>query len=341
MGTERIVTPEALKQAVAALRERGIKESARTVYDELGGGSMTTIANLLREFRKLEAQQQTEPAEPVALPPALDAAMRQSAGEMWKAAQHECAVMVAAVKTQAQNDVAEANAERDAHLGELEATTRELEEAREKIRALQDAAATQAQELAGERIARNTAETRTNELDRHLQELQADIKAERARRDEAEAGRRAAEQALGTCQAETARLQEQVSGLTQRLADAGTELTRTRELNDQALLDLERRHADELARTRAASEQSVQEQQRRHSDELGRMEAKHAEVLGDQKRRSLESIDKLQKKNQRLESEATEHVKAAQATAEQIGRLQGELEALKNTGTTPRKGSGE
>ena len=34
-------------------------------------------------------------------------------------------------------------------------------------------------------------------------------------------------------------------------------------------------------------------------------------------------------------------LKAAQATAEQIGRLQGELEALKNTGTTPRKGSGE
>ncbi len=125
MATERIVTPEALKQAVASLRERGIKESARTVYDELGGGSMTTIANLLREFRKLEAQQPAQPSEPVALPPALDAAMRQSAGEMWKAAQHECAVMVAAVKAQAQNDVAQAEAERDAHLGELEGATRE------------------------------------------------------------------------------------------------------------------------------------------------------------------------------------------------------------------------
>ena len=307
MATERIVTPEALKQAVAALRERGIKESARTVYDELGGGSMTTIANLLREFRKLEAQHPAEPTEPVALPPALDAAMRQSAGEMWKAAQHECAVMVAAVKAKAQNDVAQAEAERDTHLGELEAATRELAEAREKIRALEDAALAQSEELSSERIARITAETRTNELDRHLKELQADVKAERSRRDESEACRRAAEQALSACSAETARLTEQASGLTQRLADAGAELARTRELNDQAMQDLERRHADEL----------------------GRIEAKHAVVLGEQKRRSLETIDKLQKTNQRLESEVKEHIAAAREAAEKAGRLQGELGALK------------
>jgi DNA repair exonuclease SbcCD ATPase subunit len=315
MATERIVTPEALKQAVASLRERGIKESARTVYDELGGGSMTTIANLLREFRKLEAQQPAQPSEPVALPPALDAAMRQSAGEMWKAAQHECAVMVAAVKAQAQNDVAQAEAERDTHLGELEGATRELEEARAKIRALEEAALAQGQELASERIARNTAETRTNELDKHLKELQADVKAERGRRDEAEAGRRAAEQALSACQAETARLTEQVSGLTQRLTDAGAELARARELSDQALRDLERRHGEELAR----------------------MEAKHAEVLGEQKRRSLETIDKLQKTNQRLESEAQDHIAAARSAAEKAGRLQGELDALKGgeAGTAP------
>lgn len=341
MAIERIVTPEALAQSVAALRARGLKESARTIYDELGGGSMTTISNLLREYRKQEAQHQAAPAEPVALPPALDAAMRQSAGEMWKAAQHECAVMVAAVKTQAQSDVADANAERDAHLGELEGTLRELEEAREKIRELEVTVTTQAQDLAGERIARNTAETRTNELDRHLQELQADIKAERTRRDEAETGRRAAEQALAACQAETARLAEHVSGLTQRLADAGTELTRTRELNEQALQDLERRHADELGRARAASEQSLQDQQHRHSEELSRMEAKHAEMMGDQKRRSLESIDKLQKKNQKLEAEAGEHVAAARTTAEKIGRLQGELDALKNGGATPGKAGGK
>lgn len=316
MATERIVTPEALKQAVASLRERGIKESARTIYDELGGGSMTTIANLLREFRKLEAQQPAQPNEPVALPPALDAAMRQSAGEMWKAAQHECAVMVAAVKSQAQNDVAQAEAERDTHLGELESATRELEEAREKIRTMEEAASAKAQELASERIARNTAETRTNELDRHLAELQADIKAERNRRDDAEAGRRSAEQALSACQAETARLAEQVNGLTQRLADAGAELARTRELNDQAMKDLERRHADELAR----------------------MEAKHTEALSEQKRRSVEAIDKLQKANQRLESEARDHIAAARSAAEKAGRLEGELDALKGgdagSGTT-------
>lgn len=329
MATERIVTPEALRQAVASLRERGIKESARTVYDELGGGSMTTIANLLREFRKLEAQQPAHLNEPVALPPALDAAMRQSAGEMWKAAQHECAVMVAAVKAQAQNDVAQAEAERDAHLGELEGATRELEEAREKIRALEEAASTQGQELASERIARNTAETRTSELDKHVAELQADVKAERCRRDEAEAGRRSAEQALSACQAETARLTEQVNGLTQRLADAGAELARTRELNDQAMKDLERRHAEELARTRAAGDQALQEQQRRHAEELARMEAKHAEALAEQKRRSLEAIDKLQKTNQRLESEAKEHIAAARSAAEKAGRLEGELGALK------------
>lgn len=341
MGIERIVTPEAMKLAIAALRERGIKESARTVYDELGGGSMTTISNLLREYRKQEAQQQVEPAEPVTLPPALDAAMRQSAGEMWKAAQHECAVMVAAVKTQAQNDVAEANAERDAHLGELEGTLRELQEAKEKIRELEGIVTTQTQELADERMARNTAETRTNELDRHLQELQADIKAERERRDEAEAGRRSAEQALAVCKAEAARLTEQASGLTQRLADVGAELARTREINHQAMKDLERRQAEELARLRAAGEQSLQEHQQRHADELARMEAKHAESLADQKRRSLESIDKLQKTNQRLEAEATEHFMTAKTTAEQIGRLQGELDGIKNAGKPGGKGSGQ
>lgn len=319
MGTERIVTPEAMKQAIAALRERGIKESARTVYDELGGGSMTTISNLLREYRKQEAQHQTEPAEPVSLPPALDAAMRQSAGEMWKAAQHECAVMVAAVKTQAQNDVAEANAERDAHLGELEGTLRELQEAKEKVRELERNVTAQTQELADERIARNTAETRSNELERHVQELQADIKAERERRNEAEAGRRAAEQSLAVCKAETTRLTEQANGLTQRLSDAGAELARTRELNDQAL----------------------QEHQRRHADELARLEAKHAQSLDDHKRRSLESIDKLQKTNQRLEAEAIEHVKSAKTTAEQIGRLHGELDGIKNAGKLGGKGSGQ
>lgn len=308
MATEKIVTPEALSAAVTALRGRGVKESARTVYDELGGGSMTTIAALLREFRKKEAQEQAVPAEPVALPPALDAAMRQSASEMWKAAQHECAVMVAAVKSQAQNDVADATAERDQHLQELEATTRELETAREKIRALDETAAEQARNLAAERMARNTAETRTAELDRHLQELQTDIKTERARRDEAEAARRAAEQALGVCQAETAKLNEQAKGLTQRLADAAAELGRARESHTEAL----------------------QDQQRRHTDELARMDTKHAEILGEQKRRSVESIDKLQKTNQRLEADIGQHVTAARVTAEQIGRLEGELAALKN-----------
>ena len=319
MGTERIVTPEALAAAVAALRGRGVRESARTIYDELGGGSMTTIANLLREFRKQEAQQQAEPPEPVALPPALDAAMRQSASEMWKAAQHECAVMVAAVKSQAQNDVAEATAERDQHLQELEATTRELEAAREKIRAQEELAAEQTRELAAERMARNTAETRTAELDRHLQELQTDIKAERARRDEAEAARRKAEQALAACQAETAKLTEQANGLTQRLADAAAELGRAREDHSQAL----------------------QDQQRRHADELARMDQKHTEALGEQKRRSLESIDKLQKTNQRLESEISQHVTTARATAEQIGRLEGELAAVKNGSATGKKGAGQ
>ena len=319
MGTERIVTPEALKTAVAKLREKGTAITARTIYSELGGGSMTTIANLLREFRKQEAAQQAEPAEPVALPPALDEAMRKSAGEMWRAAQHECAVMVSAVKTQAQNHVAEATAERDQHLSELEATTRELEDAKDQIHALVSEKADQGRELVSERMARNTAETRTNELASHVQELQADIKAERMRRDEAETGRREAELALSVCKAESVRLSEQVSGLTQRLADS----------------------AGELARTREAAEQATQELRRRHTDELARMEAKHAEVLADLKRRNVEGIDKLQKKNQVLESEASAQVAAAKATAEQLGRLQGELDALKRTAAASKKGAGQ
>jgi uncharacterized protein (DUF3084 family) len=93
----------------------------------------------------------------------------------------------------------------------------------------------QGRELSEQRIARNTAETRAVELDRQLQALQGDIKNDRAKRDEAENGRRAAESALSAAQAQLARVTEQEAGLTQRLAD------------------LQARHVDELSRAGAGS----------------------------------------------------------------------------------------
>jgi chromosome segregation ATPase len=263
MAYPKMVTQEAVRNAVAAILSRQGTITSRAIYDEIGGGSMTTIAAQLREYRKEMAQKQAPPAELVALPPALDEVMRHSAVEMWRAAQHECQVMVAAVKAQAQKEVVEAVAERDQHLSELEATTNELEEAKDKITASEATSQQQGRELSEERIARITAETRTAELDRQLQALQGDIKGERAKRDEADNGRRAAESALSAAQTQLARVAEQFAGLTLRLTE-----------------------------------------------------------LQDQKNRSLEALDKIQETNQRLEADAREG-------AAQLGRLQGELEALK------------
>ena len=146
-GLERIVTDELVFSIADRLDAEGRKVSNRLVWDQIGGGSMTTIAAALRRWRERRELKAEQPAARPPLPEPMGEVMRDAADRLWKAAQDETRKEIDRL-TQAMNErVEEASAERDGALAELQATVEELQTAQARGVEL-DAAAVAAGQVA-------------------------------------------------------------------------------------------------------------------------------------------------------------------------------------------------
>lgn len=128
-GFDRIVTDEVVFSIADWLAAEGRKVSNRVLWDHIGGGSMTTIAGALRCWRGRQQIRAELPAERMALPDSLGLALRGAVEQLWAAAQQETQPEIDRLTQAANARVAEAVAERDSALAELQATVEELQAA--------------------------------------------------------------------------------------------------------------------------------------------------------------------------------------------------------------------
>ena len=231
-GLEKIVTDELVFGIADRLTGEGRKVSNRLVWDHIGGGSMTTIAGALRRWRERQQLQAEAPAVRAPLPESVAEAMRAGVAQLWKAAQEETQREIDRLTEAANARVADAVAERDSALAELQATVEELQGWQGKAAALEDELREVSRngdglrgELASATERAGQAEARAVEIERRADDLQTelgrvhdDARAERERLADAltQAGveRDEARQEAAGARENAARLQGQVEAMT-------------------------------------------------------------------------------------------------------------------------------
>ena len=124
---------------------------------------------------------------------------------------------------------------------------------------------------------------------------------------------------LSTQRADVARLTQQAADLERELAQARADVARGQEQAAADLAAMRKEHAEALVALRA-----------QHEAELGRLKETHHQAMHDQKQRSVEVIGKLETSKQRMEAELDEARKAAREASAQLGRVSGELDALRS-----------
>lgn len=251
-GLEKIVTDELVFEVADRLAAEGRKVSNRLIWDQVGGGSMTTIAATLRRWRERQQLKTNQVSDRVPLPEPIAATMRDAVDRLWKAAQDETQKEIDRL-TQAMNErVAEATAERDGALAELQATVEELQTA-QAMRTGLEAEATAAKqqtetlrtELASIAMQADTATARAVEIERRADDLSVELgrvheeaKAERQRHEDAMmqiGGQRDAAQAeLAAAQATARMEQQQNAELARNAAESAARLKLAKSERDSA-----------------------------------------------------------------------------------------------------------
>lgn len=280
-GLEKIVSDALVFETADRLAAEGRKVSNRMVWDQIGGGSMTTIAAALRRWRERQQLKAEQAPERTPLPEAIAAAMHEAVERLWRAAQEETQREIDRL-TQAMNGrVAEAHAEREAALAELQTTVEELDALKTRAGALEadlqgargEAAslrerlteASRAAEISATKAAENAR--RADDLGAELARVHAEAKAERQRHGAALSGVNAQ---LEATRGELAKAQSALQTQGQRATDLERELTRSQERLGQA--ETEREAA---RRETAAARESAARQQ----GQLEAMTTQHAELL--------------------------------------------------------------
>jgi colicin import membrane protein len=216
-GLEKIVTDERVFEIADRLTAEGRNVTNRLIWDHIGGGSMTTIGGALRRWRERQQLQAEAPAVRVALPEGVDRTMREAVERLWAAAQEETRREVERL-TQAMNvRVAEAVAERDGALAELQSTVEELQGWQGKAAALEGELKDARQEaeqgragLASAAERAGQAEARAGEIERRADGLQAELGWVH---EEAKAERERQAAAIAAGQGELDRLREELASL--------------------------------------------------------------------------------------------------------------------------------
>lgn len=177
-----------VRAAMESLEARGINPSVRRVRDEIGGGSMTDVAEAVRIVKEERAALNSVRTE---LPEALQGKLSVLAIDFWKASQEAANRAIDDVRQGCAVRVAAAEAHASEALIELDDAERRIAEVSDKLReesrhradlekdtkaALDRAAAAEASVLAMEaeiRVMRETADRRERELERAYAGLQS------------------------------------------------------------------------------------------------------------------------------------------------------------------------
>ncbi len=324
MASEAIITEELICKAAEQLAAEGLRPTNETVRELLAkwtstkGGSYATIGPVLRAWKA--RRKAAESAEPVreAAPQAVLDKVQGWATEMWGVALELANGRLASEREALERARLDLEAETAEALALAEKREDERDDARRQIAELADqlTIAQAEREAQTERAA--ASEARAAELDKRAQELHDDVKAERARRDHADEARRTVEAELATQRADGARL-------AQRAADLERELEAQRE-RSAATLDQVR--AD-LVRVQEQGKADLAAVRKQHEGELVRLKDAQQQAMHEQKQRSVEVIGKLEASKQRMESELDAARKEAREATGQLGRLAGELDALR------------
>ncbi len=148
MAIEKIVTDEAVFEIADQLTANGEKVTNRAIWSAIGGGSMTTVSQSLRRWKEQQEIQVTQPIERTPLPAALVDILHHAAAQLWDAALTETKSELEQLAQATNARIAEAHAERDDALAELQTTAEELEQVKAERDAAQAEIDSQAQQLA-------------------------------------------------------------------------------------------------------------------------------------------------------------------------------------------------
>lgn len=148
MAIERIATDETVFEIADQLTANGEKVTNRGIWTAIGGGSMTTISQSLRRWKEQQEIQVTQPIERTPLPAALVDIFQTAAAQLWDAALTETKSELEQLAQATNARIAEAHAERDDTLTELQTTAEDLEQVKAERDAAQAEIHSQAQQLA-------------------------------------------------------------------------------------------------------------------------------------------------------------------------------------------------
>lgn len=365
MASEAIITEELICKAAEQLAAEGMRPTNETVRELLAkwtntkGGSYATIGPVLRAWKaRRKAAESAEPVREAAPQVVLDK-VQGWAADMWGVALELANGRLASERESLERVRQELEAETAEALALAEKREDERDEARRQAAELTDQLASLQAEVAAQTERAAAGEARAAELEKRANEVHDDLKAERARRDEAEAARRTVEAELSTQRADVARLTQQAADLERELAQARADVARGQEQAAAELVAVRKEHAEGLVALRAQHEaelnairtaaataqeqarndlaalrsehaEAVAAQRAQHEAELGRLKETHHQAMHDQKQRSVEVIGKLETSKQRMEAELDEARKAAREASAQLGRVSGELDALRS-----------
>lgn len=365
MASEAIITEELICKAAEQLAAEGMRPTNETVRELLAkwtstkGGSYATIGPVLRAWKaRRKAAESAEPVREAAPQVVLDK-VQGWASDMWGVALELANGRLASERESLERVRQELEAETAEALALAEKREDERDEARRQAAELTDQLASLQADVAAQTERAAAGEARAAELEKRANEVHDDLKAERARRDEAEAARRTVEAELSTQRADVARLTQQAADLERVLAQARADVARGQEQAAAELVAVRKEHAEGLVALRAQHEaelnairtaaataqeqarndlaalrsehaEAVAAQRAQHEAELGRLKETHHQAMHDQKQRSVEVIGKLETSKQRMEAELDEARKAAREASAQLGRVSGELDALRS-----------
>ena len=173
-------TFEQVKKAAEAIQERDEKPTLASVRKELGGGSFSTLSELMKQWRASQAAQ-SELAE-VELPDSVAGAHRASAVSIWKAAIDEADRRISGEREAlklAQEESAATVAETLEALTELESEVQELRKELDKEldekRKLAEALSSSKSDLQSADARLRDAETRIADQQKNIDALIAKI----------------------------------------------------------------------------------------------------------------------------------------------------------------------
>lgn len=318
-----VITRDMVFDEADRLKASGVEPTNRKLLHELGG-SMTTIAGFLRDWKAKQSIAVPGPVETLDVPTAVVDAGNQAVGAIWQACHAEARREIEAVTEKANQRIKEAEADRDSVLTELAQADAELTAER-----------TRAAALDGELIALREVHVTMQEQNEHLvtEEQKAKAVAEEiARRaDDLDASHKHERDRADKLAEEMAALQP----VAQRAITA--------ESTNEALRAEAARVRDELAAERTQRE-ALAKAERAQATDLAKAEAQAAALaaqLDEAKRRGAEQLDELKKHSgdeiarlsERAQNAEREREAARQdlaASAQASSKLAGQVEALQH-----------